>query len=40
MNTTLPWKNAAVLALLADAPFSWIHTQREASIAGMELEPA
>lgn len=37
MNTTLAWKKAAVLALLADAPFCWLATQQPASIAGMEL---
>ena len=31
------WKKAAVLALLHGTPFSWIHNQRDASIAGMEL---
>lgn len=34
------WKKAAVRALLHDLPFCWIHNQREASIAGMELEAA
>lgn len=34
------WKKAAVLALLHNTPFCWIGTQREASIAGMELEAA
>lgn len=37
MNTTLPWKKAAVLALLDDAPFCWLNTKQPASIAGMEL---
>ena len=37
MNPTLHWKKAAMLALLADAPFCWLTTQQPASIAGMEL---
>ena len=37
MNATLPWKQAAVRALLHDLPFCWIHNQQPASIAGMEL---
>ena len=40
MNATLPWKQAAVRALLHDLPFCWIHNQQPASIAGMELEAA
>lgn len=34
-----PWSKAAVLALLDEIPFCWIATRRDASIAGMDLEP-